>query len=255
MTGREKKKIEQLQERVRAYYRAHKRNFPWRETRNPYRILVSEVMLQQTQVARVLVKYPEFIGAFPTVQTLAKAPLAEVLRVWQGMGYNRRAKFLKQASKEIVERHNGKIPSTIAELLSLPGVGKSTAGGILAFAYNIPVAFIETNIRRVFIHHFFPKKKTVSDSDILPLVEATLNTANPREWYYALFDYGTHLAQMMPNPNRRSRHHAKQSVFEGSRRQIRGRVLRVLLTNKETAGELFRHTKMAVDNRKEPWPR
>ena len=222
-------KIKKFQQLVRDFYKNNKRNLPWRHTRNPYHILVSEVMLQQTQVSRVMEKYPAFLKRFPTIQSLAQAPLAAVLKEWGGLGYNRRAKFLKIIAEEIVLRHSGKVPSNLPELIALPGVGESTAGGILAFAYNKPAVFIETNIRRAFLHHFFPNQKNVPDSKILPLVEKSLNRTNSREWYYALFDYGTHLTETMPNPNVRSLHYTRQSKFKGSFREVRGEILRALI--------------------------
>jgi len=213
---------------VYAYYHKHKRDLPWRQTTNPYHILVSEIMLQQTQVARVEVKYREFLRAFPTVKKLADAPLADVLRVWQGMGYNRRAKMLHEAGKLIVHKHGGRFPKDMVTLMTLPGVGQSTAGGICAYAYDMPVVFIETNIRRVYIHHFFGNKRGVTDANIRPLVEATLDHNHPRDWYSALMDYGTHLALTRENPNRRSKHYMKQKPFKGSDREIRGAIIKIL---------------------------
>jgi len=218
-----------FQDRVYRYYRAHARTFPWRETYDPYHILVSEFMLQQTQVKRVLLKYPPFLAAFPTFGALARSGLKEVLACWQGLGYNRRALALKAAAVEVVERYAGVLPANRTELESLSGIGRSTAGAVLAFAFQIPVPFIETNIRRVFIHEFFYSQGEVADARIMPLVEATLDRVNPREWYYALMDYGTMLKERFVNPNRRSAHYQLQAPFEGSRRQIRGRILKVLL--------------------------
>jgi A/G-specific adenine glycosylase len=195
-------------------------------------------MLQQTQVARVMEKYPLFLRRFLTVRSLAKAPLSAVLKEWSGLGYNRRAKFLKQVAEKIVTQHDGRVPNSFDALIALPGVGESTAGGILAFAYDTPVVFIETNIRRVFLHHFFHNKRNVPDSKIFPLVEKTLARKNPREWYYALFDYGTHLAATIPNPNVRSRHYAKQSKFEGSFREARGLILKSLSRSPHSLPEL-----------------
>jgi len=226
--------IKKFKKTVKGFYAKNRRDLPWRKTRDPYKILVSEVMLQQTQVSRVLQKYPLFLSVFPTLRSLAKAPLADVLGVWQGLGYNRRAKTLKSASEVLMAQYKGKIPRNREELTALPGVGPSTAGGVLAFAYNIPYPFIETNIRRVFIHHFFSKKKRVGDADILQLVKRTLDRKEPREWYYALFDYGTHLARTERNPNRRSARYTKQSPFDGSRRQLRGHLLRTLLKKPQT---------------------
>ena len=219
------------------YYRKHGRSLPWRKTSNPYHILVSELMLQQTQVPRVLEKYREFIARFPDAAALAKAPLRSVLTVWQGLGYNRRALALKQIALALVAQHRGKVPSSFDDLVKLPGVGKATASAILAFAFNRPVVFIETNIRTVFIHFFFPGQDEVSDEEIIPLVTKTLDAANPREWYYALMDYGTFLKKSIANPGRKSRHYHKQTPFDGSNRQVRGRILRYLTRGRQSTEE------------------
>ncbi|MDE4907388.1 A/G-specific adenine glycosylase [Methanogenium marinum] len=211
------------------YYEANRREMAWRDTTDPYAIFVSEVMLQQTQVARVRAKYPEFMAAFPDFASLAAAPLEKVLRVWQGMGYNRRAKMLRDAAVMVMEEFGGCLPKTPEELVTLPGIGPATAASIAAFAYNAPVVFIETNIRRVFIHFFFPTEDKVHDDRIRPLVRQTLDWINPREWYYALMDYGAMAKQAVENPNRRSHGYTVQAAFDGSDRQIRGRVLRYLL--------------------------
>jgi A/G-specific adenine glycosylase len=202
---------------------------PWRTTTSPYNILVSEVMLQQTSVERAVAKYGEFIAAFPDFPALASTPLDTVLRVWQGMGYNRRAIALKRIAGLVVDGYSGILPSDPAVLATFPGIGKATAASIAAFAFNAPVVFIETNIRRVFIHCFFQDSSDVHDREIEPLVAATLDRENPREWYWALMDYGTHLKKNHKNPNRKSAHYTRQPPFEGSRRQLRGKVLRALL--------------------------
>lgn len=199
---------------------------PWRRDLRPYAIFVSEVMLQQTQVSRVTGKFLEFIERFPDFPTLAEAPFGDVLAVWSGMGYNRRARYLQDAAKIVAARTDG-LPRSPEELRKLPGIGVHTAGSIAAFAYNTPVVFIETNIRRVFIHHFFPEDREVHDRDLLPLVEMHLDRENPREWYWALMDYGSDLGKKA-NANRRSRHYLRQSAFEHSDRQLRGRILRAL---------------------------
>lgn len=186
-------------------------------------------MLQQTQVARVLEKYPEFLKAFPTVQALAEAPLSQVLGVWQGMGYNRRALALKRLAEEVATKHKGKIPRGREELEALPGIGSYTAGAVRAFAFNEPEVFIETNIRRIFIHHFFNERGEVSDKEIMPLVEATLDHTRPREWYWALMDYGSQLPKITTtNSNKKSKHYVVQKPFKGSHRQVRGKVLKFL---------------------------
>lgn len=219
------KKIEEFKKTVWAFYMSAGRMFAWRKTKDPYKILVSEVMLQQTQVARVAEKYPAFIKAFPTIHALAEAPFSHVFTFWQGMGYNRRALALHRLAREIVAHHHGRIPRTRTELESLPGIGAYTAGAILTFAFNEPEVFIETNIRRVFIHHFFAKEDVVSDTPIKQLVEKTLDCEQPREWYFALMDYGAHIPKTSTNPNRKSKHYVKQKSFVGSHRQIRGKVL------------------------------
>jgi A/G-specific adenine glycosylase len=200
-------------------------------------------MLQQTQVERVKLKYAEFLDAFPTLADLAAAPLANVLRIWQGLGYNRRAIALKRCAEEIISRFNGQFPRDIAELESLPGIGPYSARAVAAFAFGTAEPLIETNIRTLFIHFFFHGRDKVTDREIMPLVAATLDRHNPRQWYYALMDFGVWLKQLHPNPGRRSRHHVQQSRFEGSNRQLRSRLLRAVIaspgfTGDELAGQL-----------------
>jgi A/G-specific adenine glycosylase len=217
-----------------AQYDEHGRHdLPWRCAEangsfNAYKIMVSEVMLQQTQVRRVIPKYHEFIEEFPTIKRLATARLGKVLRIWSGLGYNRRAKFLHLAAKAIINDHGGIVPSVHSELIQLPGIGTNTAGAIAAYAYNQPAIFIETNIRSVFIDYFFDQQTIVSDQAILEYIQQTLDQKRPRQWYWALMDYGNYLKQTVPNLNQRSKHYTKQSQFQGSRRQLRGQVLRLL---------------------------
>jgi len=219
---------EALRRHVWRFYRDFGRAMPWRETEDGYAVFVSEVMLQQTQVLRVMEKYPAFLERFPSFEALAAARLSEVYALWQGLGYNRRAKYLHDAARRIVSDHGGRVPAERTELEALPGIGPNTAGSLLAFCHNQPVVFIETNIRRLFIYFFFPGEDAVADRDLLPLIEATLDRGNPREWYYALMDYGAALSKWVTNPNRRSSRYVRQSPFENSNRQIRGRILRVL---------------------------
>ncbi len=211
------------------YYRQHGRMFPWRKTSDPYKILVSEIMLQQTQADRVVNKYREFVRAFPTFRALSRAPLRDVLQAWQGLGYNRRALHLKAAASEVVQKFGGRLPSETDELMKFPGVGQGTAGAIHAFAFNLPSVFIETNIRAVFLYFFFRRKKKVGDEEIFPFIQKTLDQKNPREWYWALMDYGAMLKKTRPNPNRRSAHYAKQSPFRGSTREERSKILKAVL--------------------------
>lgn len=221
--------IARFRETILTYYEENGRDLPWRHTTDPYHILVSEIMLQQTQVDRVVKKYPEFIGTFPTLRDLASAPLSAIVRAWQGMGYNRRAIALQECAKILMGHYAGHIPDKTEELEQLPGIGPATARSIAVFAFNRPVIFIETNIRRVFIHFFFEGRDDVRDQDILPLVEMALDCDNPRRWYSALMDYGTMLKKIVPNPNRRSAHYTRQSKFEGSERELRGFVIKALV--------------------------
>ena len=226
-------RYQQFTETVWNYYKENARDLPWRLTDpdgslDPYKILVSEIMLQQTQAPRVVPKYAEFLGIFPDVKTLAAAPLEKVLLHWSGLGYNRRAKFLWQAAQMAVNIYKGKIPDDEVGLVSLPGVGTNTARAVLAYAFNRPVTFIETNIRTVYIHHFFEDSDAVHDKEILSLVDSTLDTEHTREWYWALMDYGTFLKKTVGNGSRRSAHYTKQSAFAGSKRQIRGKIIKIL---------------------------
>jgi A/G-specific adenine glycosylase len=225
--------VRSFRKKIYAHYRDKGRVLPWRKTRNPYRVLVSEIMLQQTQVERVIEKYKEFLAAFPDFSSLALAPLAKLLKLWSGLGYNRRALSLRALARTVVDEHDGKLPSGPEELMRLPGIGKYTAGAVAAFAFNKPVLFLDTNIRRVFIHEFFHDKESIRDEDIYPLIEQTLDKADPRSWYNALMDYGAMLKKEQGNPNRRSAHYTKQSPFENSNRQVRGGILKALV--KETS--------------------
>ncbi len=226
--------VESFQQKILDHYQRHRRQFPWRQTRDPYAILVSEVMLQQTQTDRVAPKYEAFLESFPTVDALAAAPLGEVLGAWSGLGYNRRAKMLHQAAKKMVSEYRGRVPETAEGLETLPGIGPYTAAAVAAFAHNQATVVVETNIRTVYLHEFFPDRERVADGELVPLIEATLYRTNPRRWYNALMDYGAMLKETHPNPSRRSAHHSRQSRFEGSDRQIRGAILRFLLENAGT---------------------
>ena len=245
------KSIHKFQKEILDYYKKHGRKMLWRETQDPYRILVSEIMLQQTQVSRVEEKYPQFIKAFPNFKALDKAELAKVYGVWQGMGYNRRALALKKTAHIVVNDYKGALPHTHEELCILPGIGKATASSIMAFAFNLPAVFVETNIRTVFIHFFFKKRKQVVDEEILPVVEQCLYKKNPRVWYWALMDYGAMLKKSGEDKNIRSKHYKKQGRFKGSRRQKRGKILRILLDcNAMNINELYDSLKVAGEGGK-----
>jgi A/G-specific adenine glycosylase len=221
--------IRAFRQKVYRHYRQHGRDLPWRRTSDPYKILISEIMLQQTQVSRVIEKYEIFIRTFPNIESLVQAPLREILSVWQGLGYNRRALVLKRLADMVVTRFDSKIPANAEDLRKLPGIGEATANAICAFAFNQRVVFAETNIRSVFIHHFFPEGANIKDAEVLPLVSQTLDSRNPRKWYWALMDYGAALKKNMINPGRSSAHYQKQGPFKGSNREIRGRILQTLV--------------------------
>ncbi len=221
--------VARFQNFIRSWYVKHGRHeLPWRQTSDPYQILVSEMMLQQTQVERVVPKYLAFIERFPSTQSLAAAPVSEVLILWQGLGYNRRAKFLHQAAQVVTENYAGKFPETLLELQMLPGIGAYTAGAIRNFAYSLATPLIETNVRTVYLYHFFPTQAAVPDLDVQEIVVQTLDSKYPREWFWALMDYGSHLKRAVGNPNKRSKQHTKQSKFAGSLRQVRGEIIRLL---------------------------
>lgn len=210
------------------------RDMPWRQDTRPYYVLVSELMLQQTQVVRVIPKFIEFIEAFPDENVLAGAELSEVLRHWQGLGYNRRAKYLHDAAKKIVYELDGVFPREEKDILSLPGVGKNTAGAIRAYAFNEPAIFVETNVRTVYIHHFFADDFDVSDTQIIEKLKATLDRENPRKFYQALMDYGSWLKMNSVKNNVRSKHYKKQPPLKGSLREMRGEIVRRLARNDVT---------------------
>lgn len=232
----------------RAVYRHFKlygRVLPWRTDYDPYHILVSEIMLQQTQVDRVIDKFNTFVEMFPDVQTLADASLEAVLQQWQGLGYNRRGVALREAAKIVVRDYKGVVPDSPEQLGMLPGIGPATAASIAAFAFNRPTLFLETNIRTVLIHHFFGDQQNIDDAMLLPVAEAVLDRRRPRSWYSALMDYGTTLKKEVGNLSRRSASYKKQSRFEGSRRQVRGAILKWLLLDGRTgtAATIVRHVR------------
>jgi A/G-specific adenine glycosylase len=213
---------------------------PWRTDHSPYFVLISEIMLQQTQVSRVIPKFEAFVQRFPDIATLAQATLGEVLQLWSGLGYNRRAKFLWQAAQALERDYAGVIPSTLTELVKLPGVGKNTAGAVMVYAHNEPVVFIETNIRTVYFHHFFEDSDApVSDMELRELVEMTIDTEHPRQWYWALMDYGSFLKKTAGGRLTQSRQYKKQSPLAGSLREMRGKILKVLSLGEQSETTLF----------------
>lgn len=255
---------EKVFKKIAEYYATHRRDFPWRPPSlrsrkdgsiDAYKILVSELMLQQTQVSRVVPKYSAFIKRFPSARSLASARLVEVLTLWQGLGYNRRAKFLHQTAIELESVHRGRMPASFETLRTLPGVGEYTASAVCVFAFNAPRVLIETNIRTVLFHHFFTQEKykkeegsglpRVHDRELIPLLDELWECAlragfSPREWNYALMDYGAHLKASRVRVTNQSAHYKKQSRFKGSDREIRGALLKHFLETPTNAQALVR---------------
>jgi A/G-specific adenine glycosylase len=224
------KEINAFRRIVWKHYRAQGRHaLPWRENHDPYRILVSEVMLQQTQVERVIAFFTAWMKKYPMVENLAAAPLSEVLTLWQGLGYNRRAKMLHEAAKAVVKDYGGKFPASPEALEELPGIGPYTARAVAAFAHNQNVVFIETNLRTVVTHHFFGSKKNVDDTEVLAILTKALPKGRAREWYAALMDYGSYLKRTGVRINARAKGYKKQPAFQGSEREARGALLKALV--------------------------
>lgn len=223
------------------------RPMPWRKTPSLYYVIVSELMLQQTQVERVLPKFQQWVRQFPTWQQLADATLADVLVAWQGLGYNRRAKYVHQIAKAVVEQGE---PTTYEELLSLPGIGKNTAGAVMNYHFAQATPFVETNIRTVYLHHFYPTVATVSDIELLERVTATIDNEHPREWYWALMDYGSFLKRQGVRNIQQSTHYKKQAPLQGSIRQVRGQIITQLALG--AMGDKALRQQLNADQRYQP---
>lgn len=232
--------MQEFQELIWQKGRELYRPMPWREDTRPYYILVSELMLQQTQVDRVIPKFTAFIARFPDEATLAQASLGEVLTLWSGLGYNRRAKFLHDSAQKITTTHGGVFPDRYEDVLALPGVGPGTAGAIMTYAYSHAVAFIETNVRTVYFHHFFTDGEKVPDTELMPLLERTIDQLHPREFYWALMDYGTWLKKQGAGRILQSAHYKKQSPLKGSVREVRGQIVKQLTVKAMSINDLQR---------------
>jgi len=233
------KSIALFQNKIWQFYKENERIFAWREHITPYNVVVSEIMLQQTQTIRVVDKFNEWIKKFPTWVDLAQATELQVLQAWQGLGYNRRGLALHKIAQIVVQDYDSKLPEDPAILIKFPHIGPNTAASICAFAFNHPVTFIETNIRTVFSHEFFPGKTEISDHDLLLLIKQTVDKKNPRAWYYALMDYGNYLKKSLKNINSASKHYTKQSRFKGSKREVRGQIVKLLTEKNMPEQELL----------------
>ena len=215
------KRVRQFQRMIFSWWSKNRRDLPWRETRDPYKILVSEVMLQQTQVSRVLPKYEEFLFYFPDVYALSRASSARVLRVWKGMGYNRRALYLKKTAVAVTGLYHGEFPKSESELIKLPGLGKYTARALLVFAFENNIAMVDTNIRQI-ITHFFYDGESQSEKIIQETADAILPSGRSWDWHQALMDYG---ALALPKTKRPAK---KYVPFRESARYFRGQVIDML---------------------------
>ncbi len=218
-----------FQQKILTWYEQHKRDLPWRRTINPYRIMISEIMLQQTQVDRVIPKYKAFLKVFPTVWDLAEAPVSQVLELWSGLGYNSRAIRLQEAVKVICKRYDGQVPKNRDVLLDLPGIGPYTANAILSFAHNLPFPCIDTNIRRIILHELQLPEKTSAEK-LYAIAESLIPENRSREWHNALMDYGSSILTARKTGIKSL---TTQSKFLHSRRWYRGQILKTLVKEKE----------------------
>ena len=217
--------VEAFQERIFDFYRERGRDFPWRRTRDRYAVMVSEIMLQQTQADRVAPRFQQWMERFPDASALASASLREVLQLWSGLGYNARGQRLQIAAAMIVEHHGGQVPGDPAVLSTLPGIGPYTSRSIPVFADNLDVAAIDTNIRRILIHEL-GLPEAIKPSELGRIAEEVLPRGRSRDWHNALMDYG---ALELTSRKSGIAPLTRQSRFEGSRRWYRGRLLRELL--------------------------
>jgi A/G-specific adenine glycosylase len=221
------------------YAQEGRKTLPWRLNTEPWGVLISEYMLQQTQIERVIPFWERWTERWPSPAALAAAPLADALREWNGLGYNRRARQLWECARRLAEEHSGRVPRAPDELIGLPGIGPYCAGAVACFAYNYPSVFIETNIRAALLSFFFEGRGAVHDRELFPILEKALDKKHARLWYWALMDYGAAIKKSRTNPGRQSAHYSRQSAFHGSFRQARGAVLRALIDSGPASARLL----------------
>ncbi|NTU58207.1 MAG: Fe-S cluster assembly protein HesB [Chlorobiaceae bacterium] len=224
--------VEAFREKIFEFYRHKGRVFPWRLTRDRYAVMVSEIMLQQTQADRVVPRFTAWMERFPDVSALAAASLRDVLQLWSGLGYNARGQRLHRAAAIIVEEYGGRVPSDPSILIRLPGLGPYSSRSIPIFADNFDMATVDTNIRRVLIHEL-RLPESITPAGMLQVAGDILPKGRSRDWHNALMDFG---ALELTSRKTGIAPLTRQSRFKGSRRWYRGELLRELLA----AGELSR---------------
>ena len=236
--------IQSFQTKIMDWWSENTRDLQWRRDPTPYNVLVSEIMLQQTQVSRVIPKYLEFLQKYPAIESLAEANTKELIQIWCGLGYNRRALWLREAAGQIVER--GSFPEEVADLRKLKGIGPYTSRSILVFAFNKDVATVDTNIRRVLIASGFAEENS-SDKELQDIADALLLKGRSSDWHNALMDYGS---EVLTSSTTGIAPTSKQPRFKGSSRQIRGKIVRELSENDTlTLGEIA--SSLNIDGKKE----
>jgi len=229
-----REKIQRFQKKVFSFYQKNKRDLPWRKTTDPYKILLSELMLQQTQVKRVILYYDKWIARWPTIDALASASLSKVLQMWMGLGYNTRAVNLHITARKIVTEFNSDVLKAMKQYKELPGIGRYTSQAVQIFSSNENLFTVDTNIRRIFICEFDLSTK-IPEKELWGLAERCLPLGKSRDWHNALMDYGAlHLTARKTGIKPKT----QQSRFEGSNREIRAKILRCLLTNSTSLSEL-----------------
>jgi len=229
-------RVQEFQKKVFSFYQKNKRDLPWRKTTDPYKILLSELMLQQTQVNRVILYYEKWIARWPAISALASASLAEVLQAWMGLGYNTRAINLHKAARKIVTEFDNDVIEAMKQYKEIPGVGRYTSQAVQIFSTNTDLVTVDTNIRRIFINEFHLPEK-VSDKELWGLAKRCLPKGRSREWHNALMDYG---ALFLTAQKTGIKPKTQQSRFEGSDRQLRARIIRILLQNDESLVNISR---------------
>jgi A/G-specific adenine glycosylase len=226
----DQKKVEEIQEKILDFYNSNKRDLPWRHTQNPYYIHLSEIMLQQTQVSRVIEYYNKFTSIYPTLESMAQAPKPELLSNWQGLGYNNRILRLQKTAQIIQKEYKREYPQIQKELEKLPGIGSYTSGAILSFAFNQESKVVDTNIRRILIHEFNLDEE-IKQKELEEIAQIITPKGKAREWNNALMDYG---ALELSAKKTKIKSKGKQSKFIGSTRWVRSQILKQLLEQQET---------------------